>query len=69
MRAAVELHQAFLWTCEECGRDNFERAITHEPGDDDEDEIPEGFEGVWLTAPTEVTCKHCGEEFDIADPA
>jgi len=23
----VELHQAFLWTCEECGRDNFERAV------------------------------------------
>lgn len=23
----VELVQAFLWTCDECGRDQFERAI------------------------------------------
>jgi hypothetical protein len=27
----VELVQAFLWTCEDCGRDNFERAIRVEP--------------------------------------
>lgn len=27
----VELHQAFLWTCEECGRDNFERAVHLSP--------------------------------------
>lgn len=28
---SVDLHQAFLWTCEDCGRDNFERAVAVEP--------------------------------------
>jgi hypothetical protein len=27
----VELAQAFLWTCDDCGRDNFERAVTVGP--------------------------------------
>ena len=24
----VELHQAFVWTCDECGRENFARCVT-----------------------------------------
>lgn len=27
----VELVQAFVWTCDECGRDQFERALRIEP--------------------------------------
>ncbi len=27
----VELHQAFTWICDDCGRDNFSRAIRVEP--------------------------------------
>jgi len=27
----VDLHQAFWWACEDCGRDNFARAIQLEP--------------------------------------
>jgi hypothetical protein len=25
---SVEMHAAFLWTCEDCGRDSFHRGIT-----------------------------------------
>jgi hypothetical protein len=31
MTRQVELHQAFVWTCEDCGRDNFERGTIIEP--------------------------------------
>jgi rubredoxin len=75
---AVELHQAFLWTCEECGRDNFERAITIAPESIDPDDLPSvlglepeevkewmesGGGGSWTTAPTHVCCPHCEARF------
>jgi hypothetical protein len=76
----VDLVQAFLWTCDDCGRDNFERAITVSPESIDPNNLPEGFndkdeeitewitsggEVVWLAAPDHVTCRHCGSEFDV----
>lgn len=71
--ASVELHQAFLWTCNSCGRDNFARAVTLEPASIDLDDEPEevrewladGQEGAWLTTPDRVTCGHCRAEFDV----
>lgn len=27
----IDLHQAFMWVCEDCGRDNFERAVVIGP--------------------------------------
>lgn len=66
----VELHQAFQWTCEECGRDNFARAVVPESL---EGQIPEGLEledfegGQWVTAPNRVTCEHCGERFETEE--
>lgn len=78
----VELVQAFVWTCDECGQDNFERAITLAPESIDPDDLPstggmdpeevrewleEGGQGVWVTAPTHVKCRHCGTEFDTTD--
>jgi len=77
----VELVQAFLWTCDDCGRDNFERAITVSPESINPDDLPtssyedadairewlqEGGEGSWVKAPSQVLCKHCGGEFDAA---
>jgi hypothetical protein len=29
MKDIVELHQAYVWTCDECGRDQFERGVTY----------------------------------------
>jgi hypothetical protein len=71
---AVELIQAFTWTCHTCGRDNFERAITIDPERIDLTDVPdhihewleEGGEGVGflaVRAPTQVKCGHCGAEF------
>jgi hypothetical protein len=37
----VELVQAFLWTCDDCGRDNFERAITVDPESTEGQEVAE----------------------------
>lgn len=62
-QTSVEIHQAFLWTCDDCGRDNFERAITVSP--ETIEEWVEGIgEGAWLRAPDRVTCSHCGTNFE-----
>jgi hypothetical protein len=78
----VELHQAFLCTCEDCGRDNFARAIELDPMMVAEDDYPAavdahpeaaqewleaGGEGVWLVAPEKVKCGHCGAEYETAE--
>lgn len=66
----VEMHQAYLWTCDDCGRDQFERAIPVARDSLDEedkeafDALLEGVDGVHaLAAPQEVTCKDCGAKF------
>lgn len=77
----VELHPAHIWTCEDCGRDNFERCVEAEMPDDERaemfrkfhhmqeyEELPEGWEGFGMvTAPEEVTCQHCGAEFETEE--
>ena len=76
----VEIHPAHVWTCDECGRDNFERGvqadfltpqeyrdICEEMGVFDpaiQDEPPVGM---LMTAPQEVTCRYCGETFRTAE--
>ena len=72
----VEMNQAFVWTCDDCGRDNFERAIVVAPESIDLDDLPDsvdpesirewaeaGGEGVFAMAPDRVTCRHCRAEF------
>lgn len=76
----VEIHPAHVWTCEDCGQDNFERGITadfltpeeyreicaemgvFDPAIDDEPP-----EGALMMAPSDVTCRHCGERFKTVD--
>lgn len=66
----VELHPAYSWTCDECGRENFARAVVPESL---EGELPEGFDdeaydGVqWIMKPERVTCSACGAEFDVVE--
>jgi hypothetical protein len=61
----VELFQAFVWTCPECGIDQFERSIHVELSAEEMQELREdhGVEawapGQFVTAPHEVKCKHC----------
>jgi hypothetical protein len=78
----VELIQAFLWTCEDCGRDNFERGITISPESIDPEDPPDtpgadpdtirdwleaGGEGGFVVAPDQVKCRHCGSEFGTSE--
>jgi hypothetical protein len=74
---SVELKPAFGWTCDECGRWNFARAVAAEGVDKAEAEshlremlnlqpyesIPEWHGGEFLMAPTSVTCATCGAHF------
>jgi hypothetical protein len=77
----VELFQAFLWTCDDCGRDNFERGITVAPESISREDLPvgvgidteaiqewmeNGCHGDWVTNPSKVRCSHCGSEFEAA---
>jgi hypothetical protein len=72
----VELHMAFLWTCDDCGRDNFVRGVTVAPEAIDPDELPgdvaewldAGGDGGWMSAPDRVTCEHCRATFDTEQP-
>ncbi len=70
----VELHQAWSWDCPECGRENFERAVTCELSDEDKQHmkedhgIPDPMTGDWVSAPLDVTCKHCGKDFETEEP-
>lgn len=65
----VELRPAFMWDCEECGRENFTRAIVPEMSVEDLAELKEdhGIEenetGEFLMMPKRVTCPDCGNEF------
>ena len=46
----VELHPAFFWICDDCGRDNFVRARTVEPESDEGRELHALVERVLDTA-------------------
>lgn len=73
-RRKVELFTAYLWTCNDCGRDNFVRSVVLEPGAVDVDELPDSEAirdwieavgtGNFCTIPTAVRCEHCGAEFE-----
>jgi hypothetical protein len=68
----VKLFMGWVWRCPECGHRN---AHGGEVEDDPEIlaearaalEVPEGEEGVLVTAPTHVFCAKCEERFE-SDP-
>jgi predicted nucleic-acid-binding Zn-ribbon protein len=62
-REIVELFNAWMWDCPECGRENFERATHIE-----REHLSEVFEVEdedlhFLVYPEMVKCPHCDEEF------
>ena len=70
MTNKVEMWPAYGWTCDDCGRDNFERGVTPhlEPEEEqflrDEMGYDDEQEGLFTCAPDEVTCPHCGAVFE-----
>lgn len=69
MIGTIEIRPAYTWTCENCGRDQFERGIIAEPSPEDQAELREkhGIEfhetGTWMYAPRWVQCEACGTKF------
>jgi hypothetical protein len=77
----VQMNPAYCWTCDECGRDNFVRAVRADISEEESldklrkmgqlqpyEELPEGVEGDWITYPDHVKCNHCEAEFDSENP-
>lgn len=76
----VEIHPAFVFTCESCGQDSFARSVALEDPElqarashafrdiiaaTDGVEASEEWDGLISMAPTEVTCSHCGQAFQV----
>ena len=74
----VELLPAFFWTCDDCGRDNFDRGRTLMLESIDHADLPElghmegvkvwvevGGSGTLVLTPRLVRCLHCAAEFEI----
>lgn len=65
----VEMLQAFCWTCPECGRDRFERAIIAEMSPEEMQELRDEHgvqpweDGEFCTFPETVHCPDCNLEF------
>lgn len=74
----VEMRPAYEWTCENCGRNNFESAIVCEMSPDDRidqarhmglidefsEAIPDFLQVEFVSYPETVTCPHCKAEFE-----
>jgi len=67
----VELHAAWMFDCDNCGKENFVRAIVPETLDDDERAEVLDMMGIEDTdeyfptlVPMEVVCKYCGTPFE-----
>lgn len=71
MTASVELHPAYYFDCDSCGREQMVRpirvAITDEMRQDARDimdlDVHEQAAAIALVVPERVTCVHCGSEF------
>jgi uncharacterized Zn finger protein len=69
----VELHPAFQWDCDNCGKENFTRSIKWEGSEEDLIKLKERFEieawqeGEFRHCPDEVTCSYCGTVFKAKD--
>lgn len=76
----IELHPAYCWDCDACGRQNFLRAVNRDATPEEmlrqsgilidagiiEPEMDEVLEGVqFQQTPRDVTCEHCGTRFIV----
>lgn len=66
----AQMHPAYMWDCEECGGENFERAMRPCLSEEeiaelrDEHGVQPWEEGELLTYPDSVTCRHCQSTFE-----
>lgn len=68
----VAMRPAYAWDCEECGRENFERAAVREFSPEelqelrDEHGVQPWEAGEFVGMPESVKCQHCGAVFQTA---
>ena len=81
MKTKARLLSAYVWDCDNCGAENFERSIVAEMCDDDREEMFRQFHDLdqwaelpsnWrdfqmVTRPDEVTCSECGMRYEAED--
>jgi transcription elongation factor Elf1 len=73
----LEVFPAWVFTCNDCGKDTFVRSVVAEMSQEEREEqlrvemklelwepIPEGTFGEWTTYPTTLKCDHCKAEFE-----
>jgi len=78
----IEMRPAYEWTCESCGRNQFESAMVADFSEEERlqtakamglvdeycTEVPEDLTGDFVTHPETVRCNHCGESFETKHP-
>lgn len=71
MANRVELHAAYVFDCDECGRETFGRCRVGEFDEETEREMREehGIQpwetGDWIQLPSSVVCNHCGAVLEV----
>ena len=78
-KTKAEMLHAWEWICDHCGKNNFVSSIVAEMPPEDRlqfakdhgmveeyvTEVPDELkEGDFMTFPTEVTCGHCGTDYE-----
>lgn len=63
----TEIRQAFVWTCDNCGRDQYENAVHIEDPQLIADIREEYGYGDLLMAPSTVKCNLCSTEYDTTN--
>lgn len=71
---STELHQAYFWTCDNCGRDNFIRAVTRPMSEEERETMVENFRGKFgeladylsdpVDYPLDVQCPSCKARYN-----
>lgn len=70
----IEVRQAFLFDCDECGKENLVRAVCPEMSDEERIEALDLFgyepweEADFVLCPEEVECWNCGTKFQVIYP-
>lgn len=66
----ASLSLAYVWDCDDCGRENFVRSIVAEFSPEEMQELRDEHgvqpweEGAFVTCPDTVKCGFCGAEFE-----
>ena len=69
-RTLIEIHPAYVFDCDECGKENFFRAVNMESNnfelDEEQKEMSEdGWEFKAVYVPEFVECEFCKARFEI----